>query len=209
MTPLIENQEDVIQLLGQIGDQEKHFNYLETQYRLMASGWLLASFGGIGFLLEDNIHLPVHPGILIGLIGAVGCAGITLLWLLDIKIYHKLLNCVFLQGIYLENTYPFLPKIRTDMLMSQETGDVIASTSLFYQGSASLLIFTSAFGFSMFFNEIISLGLVIILALSLWALLMIYMYKATKSPRSKHLKEKIQATYTDLVLLQQFPIKVP
>ena len=48
------SQDQVIQLVNHIGDQEKHFNGLETQYRLLASTWLLASLGAIGFLLKDD-----------------------------------------------------------------------------------------------------------------------------------------------------------
>jgi hypothetical protein len=37
------------------GEQERHFGNLQGIYRGLASTWLLAMCGGIGFILKENI----------------------------------------------------------------------------------------------------------------------------------------------------------
>ena len=42
------------------GLQERHFNQLQTEYRKLASTWLLAAFGAIGLLLTNSsFALPI------------------------------------------------------------------------------------------------------------------------------------------------------
>src|SRR5687768_6564323 len=147
-------ESDVIELLNHISEQEKHFNGLETQYRLLASTWLLASLGAIGFLLksETGLSLDQNKLLLIGAIGCVSSIGIILLWILDIKVYHKLLNSVFIRGVLMEIEYPWLPKIRTDMLLSQDTGDVTRNTSLYYVFSTAFLQIIAIASFVAFYG---------------------------------------------------------
>lgn len=192
-------ESEIIQLVNHIGDQEKHFNGLETQYRLLASTWLLASLGAIGFLLKDDKSswLNSNKLYLIGAIGLVGSLGIMLLWILDIRVYHKLLHSVFIRGVLLELQYPWLPKIRTDMLLSQETGDVTSNTKLYYICSAvflqaiSLIAFVS--GSSGITNKIAILlaGLLVMLAV------VFFMRRSSMSLRSKKLYKKLKEQYKD------------
>ena len=112
---------EVIDLISQISDQEKHFNGLETQYRLLASTWLLASLGATGYIMKDDNSISLNPDklLLIGAIGFLGSIGILLLWVLDIKVYHKLLNSVFMQGFFWSlNIHGYKDKNRE--LLSQE-----------------------------------------------------------------------------------------
>lgn len=48
----------VWQMYSGLTEQCQHFNTLESSYRTLASTWLLAAFGGIGFLLKE-----APPGI--------------------------------------------------------------------------------------------------------------------------------------------------
>ncbi len=41
-------------ILKGLGNAERHFNDLETEYRKVASIWLLARFAGMGFILKAN-----------------------------------------------------------------------------------------------------------------------------------------------------------
>lgn len=190
---------EIIDLVNHIGDQEKHFNSLETQYRLLASTWLLASLGAIGFLLKDDRSISVDPGklLLIGCIALVGSIGIVLLWLLDIKVYHKLLNCVFIRGVMLEIAYPWLPKIRTDMLLSQETGDVTNSTGLYYIFSSLLLQLISLVSFTAYVGLTVT-GLVVLISGGMVILLVVmYMWSSRSSARTKSLRDTLQKAYKD------------
>jgi hypothetical protein len=196
----LSDKADVLSLLNHIGDQEKHFNGLETRYRLLASSWLLASLGACGYILQKEKGMEFDKDLLIGLIGAMGSTGIFLLWLLDAKVYHKLLHCVFLQGINLEQQYSWLPKIRTDMLLSQETGDVTRITGLYYTCSMLLLLIIADAGLINYVDEnyikyiIGSAGLILI------GLLIYYTRRSSLSVRAKKLFDKLNETYVDEII---------
>jgi hypothetical protein len=197
MKETIEDKNIVLNLVNHIGDQEKHFNGLETQYRLLASTWLLASLGAMGFLIQTDKHIMFNNLMLIGLIGCVSCIGIFLLWLLDIKVYHKLLHCVFLQGINLEQKYDWLPKIRTDMLLNIETGDVTRSTGLYYTGSCVLLLIIAVIAFCNCVCSAFLVGIIIFFGLVLIAFLIYYMQNSAISKRAFKLSQKLKENYKD------------
>lgn len=193
----------IMDIYKQIGDQERHFNELEKSYRLLSSQWLLASLGAIGFLLQTDkfADMAVYKGMLIGGIGLASNFGIFLLWLIDIRVYHKLLNCVFLQGVKLEQENTWLPRIRTDMILSQQSGDVVNSTALFYIGSCSLLSVIATIAFCTYFAQNTALILFASLAgLALVTLQGIYMMRKSRNPRARILYNKLIADYKDDVI---------
>ena len=106
----------------------------------MASTWLLAVFGGIGFVLANKIG----PWLLYtAMIGFLGSIRIMLLWIIDLRVYQQLLNAAFSEGLKLENEYKWLPRIRNNMIDTIETGSVSVNISWFYvlDVCGTLLIF--------------------------------------------------------------------
>lgn len=191
MENISSGKEIVLQLLNHIGDQEKHFNGLETQYRLLASTWLLACFGGIGFLLQSEKKIVIEPWILTGFIGLIGSIGIYLLWIMDIKVYHKLLHCVFIEGIKLEQKHDWLPKMRTEMLISQETGEVTASTGLYYICSISILLVVSIMAFSMYFTATAVRALICLIGLVVLGIVYRHMSQSSINQAAIALREEL------------------
>lgn len=104
-------------ILSEIGTQERHFNSLQSNYRKLASSWLLAVFGGVGFVLSGRIS--TEPALLVSGIGLAGGVGIVLLWIMDLLVYQQLLHACFSAGQKLEQEYEWLPRIRTGMLATQ------------------------------------------------------------------------------------------
>ncbi|MES2648924.1 MAG: hypothetical protein V4717_18750 [Bacteroidota bacterium] len=132
--------DQLIEIYNHIGEEERHFNELEMEYRKLASQWLLVSLGAIGFILSKN-ELPVNTWALVIGICLAASIGIMVLWLLDLKVYHELLHGAFREGVLLENEFPqILPQIRNNMVRSQKGGDVITKVILFYFFSILLLI---------------------------------------------------------------------
>jgi hypothetical protein len=114
-----EFDDDVWKIVLELGQEERHFNQIQHQYRLLTSSWLLAMFAGIGFALsEQNLCIPSE--LAVSIIGFAGGIGITMLWNLDVRVYHQLLESCFVQGLKLEEKYPWLPSIRSSMLSSQK-----------------------------------------------------------------------------------------
>lgn len=134
--------EQLMQLYNHIGDEERHFNGLELEYRKLASQWLLVSLGAIGFVLSKQEIVPVNIWALIIAICCAASIGILVLWLLDLKVYHELLHSAFKEGVKLEKSHPeIFPQIRNNMLHSQTGGDIIKRVILYYFFSILVLIF--------------------------------------------------------------------
>lgn len=187
---------EVLQLVSILADQEKHFNGLETNYRLLASTWLLGSMGTMGYLLTSLDTLSLNFWLLIGLIGFAAGVGILLLWILDMKVYHKLLEAVFIQGVLLEIKYDWLPKIRSDMLMSIE-GDVTKNTNLFYTLTAGCLFVISIVGFVNFSNTEWIAGVVGAIVASAAVLAIFMIWKSGSSRRTNKVVAYLANNYRD------------
>jgi hypothetical protein len=111
--------EGVWKIVLELGQQERHFNQMQHQYRLLASSWLLAMFAGIGFSLSQaNFAVPAEFAVAV--IGLAGALGLTQLWSLDLRVYHQLLDGCFVQGLDLEVAHPWLPQARLAMMQSQD-----------------------------------------------------------------------------------------
>jgi uncharacterized membrane protein YbaN (DUF454 family) len=180
----------LMEVYNHIGDVEKHFNSLEMEYRKLASQWLLVSLGAIGFVLTKQEIIPVDPWILVISICIAASAGIMILWLLDLKVYHELLNSAFSEALVLEQDYPeCLPPIRNNMLTTQIGSDVTRRVILFYFFSVGLLGLIANISIWMYQppNVIWSLGLNI---LSVVVLYIIYRQMTKKIIRNFHVPDK-------------------
>ena len=69
----------------------RHFNELQRVYRALASTWLLAGFGGMAFALDKR----KEDWLLLAFISGATLLGIAALWVLDVRVYHRLLKGVF------------------------------------------------------------------------------------------------------------------
>lgn len=122
---------------------EHHFNNLQAGYRKMASGWLLAVFAGVGFVLKDLPETWEELTFLfIGLIFFAGAIGIFLLSIIDLKVYHPLLVANTEVGEQLEKEDKSLPPIHQKM-ESLKRGSVRKKTILFYKVPVFLLLVLS------------------------------------------------------------------
>jgi hypothetical protein len=117
----------------------------------MASAWLLATFAGMGFAISQTIHVAVAPEVLVAMLAIAGAIGITLLWILDLLVYHRLLDSCFIEGLILEEQYPWLPPIRSNMMKTQEGRGVLFHTVGFYMAPVVLLIVVAGAGFAVWF----------------------------------------------------------
>jgi hypothetical protein len=122
--------------LTDISESERHFNQLGSQYRLLASTWLLAALGAIGYVLTAE-HLVVPAINIIVLITLAGSAGILLLWVIDLLVYHRLLDANFLEGLRIESRFDELPQVRYAMWQQFSTGfGVTTLVRVYYCGCA-------------------------------------------------------------------------
>jgi hypothetical protein len=114
-------------VLKELGKSERHFNNLEAEYRKLASIWLLAGFAGMGFILKESPQLAVPREIALIAIGLAASIGIFLLWIVDLLVYHQLLDACFTQAKAIERTHPDLPQVRSSMEHTQGGGKVVTT----------------------------------------------------------------------------------
>ena len=116
--------------------QCQHFNGVESTYRALASTWLLAAFGGIGYILNGN---PRHAALLVAAIGGAAALGVVLIWVLDLLVYHSLLVGAFAEQLRLEREHPWLPQAGHLMQAAHGSTSVAEKVAWFYV-SAYLLM---------------------------------------------------------------------
>jgi len=104
--------EHVWKIVQELGNEERHFNQLQNQYRTLASAWILAMFAGVQYVLTSWGKLPLPSEAILAAIGLAGAVGMALLWNLDIRVYHQLLEACFVEGLKLEAKSSWLLRVR-------------------------------------------------------------------------------------------------
>jgi len=175
--------DQLMEIYNHIGEEERHFNTLELEYRKLASHWLLVSLGAIGFILGKQENIPVNIWALVIGICIAASVGILVIWFLDMKVYHELLHAAFREGVLLERRFPeMLPQIRNNMVKSQLGGDIIKRVMLYYFYSILLLAIIANIAVWMF--SLISLeGCLVINFTSVLLLFLIFRVMRKKSSR--------------------------
>ena len=135
-------------VVQECGEEERHFNQLQSVYRGVASTWLLATFAAVGYLLFDKDGRLSHPGVS-AVVCFAGAFGIGLIWNLDLNVYHRLLVAVFTEGHALEKHFTFLPKFRTNMFeVGRQAGNldpIRKRLTRYYVGTASVPVLAGLF----------------------------------------------------------------
>jgi hypothetical protein len=114
---------------------EEHFNTIKAQIRTLASGWLLAAFGAMGFLLTEKLSVELPTEVAILAVAFAASLGLMLLWVLDLLVYHRLLDASFVEALKLEEKYPQLPQVRRNMIASLQGGQSTNFQAWFYIGA--------------------------------------------------------------------------
>lgn len=133
----------VWKILQALDERERHFNNLQTRYRALASTWLLASFTGIGFLfttrLEVSDGLNLQQTDLAIFVAVAGQVGLSLLWVLDLLVYHDLLVASYAIGSNLEKRFDWLPPIRKNFSRLRDPQKVRWRIAQYYLGGIGIL----------------------------------------------------------------------
>jgi hypothetical protein len=120
----LEQRKLILDLYKEIAVNERHFNEIEAKYRFLASAWALAMLGGLGFLatIKDGHFLSLSKEAIAAGIGFLGAIGISVVWNLDVRVYHQLLDAQFVEGLELERQHSWLPRGRLKMFSNYVGG---------------------------------------------------------------------------------------
>jgi hypothetical protein len=163
-------------------ESERHFNNLETQYRILASQWLLGAFAAIGFVFISDLHLPFDKLWLVVAICVISGVGIFQLWRMDIVIYQRLLGAVFNTGLELEEKFKFLPKIKTRMKNAVPNKNV--TDVLFYYYYITIIFFALvglAASYYLLSKRITTTILILALVISIFCLGLLHQFMRKES----------------------------
>lgn len=132
---------------------EIQFSNLQYKYRQYAIYWFMGVFASYGFFMSSNVFIiPLNQIFILTCISIAGSIGLTLLWSIDILIYQKLLNGVFIQELEMEAKYDFIPQIRHKMIFLTRNLAPIKIQTTFYVGIILLCLLASIF--TIFYSQI-------------------------------------------------------
>jgi len=174
--------EQVWALAKELNGREKHFNDLQSRYRTLASTWLLAAFGGIGFVLSTKLEAPISSQLIVMSIALAGSAGIMLLWVLDVLVYHDLLVAGYVLGKQLEEVFTWIPPVRKSFRELTQGPAVRWYIAAFYISGITILCLIAAV--SSWCLWIWFRILVILYWLTLVVLIVVWTKRALKRKRS-------------------------
>jgi hypothetical protein len=140
LTP--DSPEMIWQMYEGLTGQCQHFNGLESTYRALASTWLLAAFGGVGYVLSSEVG---EAALLSAAIGAAAALGIVLLWIVDLQVYHSLLVGAFSEQLRLEREHRWLPQSAHEMQKAHRGEGVLPKVVWFYVASYLVMVAVAAF----------------------------------------------------------------
>ena len=213
------DRDKIWELYVSLGEGERHFNDLENKYRLLSSSWLLGMFIGLGFIFtQAQVATAWDPYAIATALGFLTAFGITLIWNLDIRVYHRLLDGYFVQGLVLERDYTWLPLIRTKMVFSQYVrpsdakpdGGVMRRIKMFYVGSVGvpLAIGSCFLGITLSKVEFSLRVIVMLVSFALSCLWLAYIWTKSTSPLLgafvyKHKEEAVRRLQLELEAQQK------
>ena len=192
MTDFPQDADKIIGFIKEIGEEERHFNNVSSTYKTMASTWLLAVFGGIGFILANAIEPKL---LLTAGIGLAGGIGIFLLWLMDMRVYQQLLVANFVEGLRMEKENSWLPQVRKNMIETQLSGSVTQNLAWFYLLGIAipLIVFLYSIGNFLFISEGILYSLIFVVT---GGILLLYILDKIRSASKEDSLEKAKAKDT-------------
>jgi hypothetical protein len=96
-----------------IGEAERKLGESQNTYRTLASTWMLATMGAIGYVLSTaSFEVGINKYLVCWLLALAGAVSIVVIWLLDMRVYQRLLARFYAEGRAMELGEPWLPQVR-------------------------------------------------------------------------------------------------
>jgi len=148
-----DEREQVWNIYQELGLIERHFNSLQTNCRALASTWLLAAFAGIGIVISKEISVGFSKELIIAGLSLGGAVGLSLLWILDLLFYQRLLDAAYIEARNLELAHAWLPQVRNNM-RKLLGGRGLSMVLLFYVVTAETMVFISEIALGLWLRKV-------------------------------------------------------
>jgi drug/metabolite transporter (DMT)-like permease len=171
----------------------KHFDNIQTYFRILTSTILLATLAAIGFLFSiQKLDFPFERSIAAILLSVIGLASIFTLWHIDLKFYQRLLISNFAEAFRLEKENKWIPKVHHNMLFSSHKKDHPSNIAYYYIGCISSLILTISItiGYNLYAEQIKYIYSVFVIFIAICLITFFYFYIKIKTRKiNEFLKE--------------------
>jgi hypothetical protein len=177
------NGNNIDEINDSISVGERHFNTIQHQYRFLASSWMLALFAAIGYVFT-SVNTPFDKFTITFFLSTVSSIGFTLIWMLDLRVYHQLLEAYFVEGLKLEDQHKDIPQVRNNMLYSQSSAssEILTTVVYFYLFCIGISLILSTGALILILNKYLDvaaiLGAMYLIPAAYW---LRYIYKNTGS----------------------------
>lgn len=170
--------ERIWKIYCELGVIERHFGSVQSNYRALASTWLLAAFAGVGFVISKDLTLRIPIELLVAAIGIAASLGVYLLWVLDLLVCQRLLDSSFIESKNLETSHNWLPQVRNNMRVLLR-GKGLSLVGWYYIAGTEVMFTIAGIGLIRFFVLKRSAGLYVVLLsyMAIFVMIPIHMRK--------------------------------
>lgn len=129
----------------------RHHGMLQTNYRLIASTWLLATFAAIGLILSAEEALPFNDFLSVAIVSLIGDFGLLLLWYEDSVVQELLLDLNVLEAFNLEKKERWLPQLHHTFVHLYSKHSILRVKVVFFSGCKTILLFLTTISLAIYF----------------------------------------------------------
>lgn len=120
----------------------------------MALTWLLAIYAAIGFLFSNETETLIFDHLAaVSSICFIGIIGITLIWHLDMNVYHRFWSALFIEEVLMEEKNPFLLRSKKISLLIDDSRERFLSQGFLYITANILLALTMSVSLMNIFKD--------------------------------------------------------
>lgn len=143
----------ITQSYAEVGEMERHALSIQARLRMLASLWLWGCFAGMAYILTENLNIHIPNELIFLGINTTGIIGVCMLWMLDLKVYHRQLIWIMSEGLYLESKYSWLPHLRKYRYASYCHHDSSPRMVWYYFVQATILLIIGAGSLIVWLNK--------------------------------------------------------
>jgi hypothetical protein len=148
-----DERDRVWEIYQELGLIDRHFNTTQTNCRALASTWLLAALAGIGIVISKEISVGFSKELIIAGLSLGSAIGLSLLWVLDLLFYQRLLDAAYIEARNLELAHAWLPQVRNNM-RKLLGGHGLSMVLLFYVVTAETMVFISEIALGLWLRRL-------------------------------------------------------
>jgi len=184
MSPDNNEQDRVWKIYCELGLIDRHFNNAQSNCRALASTWMLATFAGIGVVISKDLSVQFPKELIIAAMGLASAVGLSLLWMLDLLVYQRLLDSAYYEARKLEIDQPWLPQVRNNMRKLLK-GRSLALIALFYIVTAESMVLISGIALGLWLHKLGQRRVTYLAELAVYAAVFVlfpgFMYRRTST----------------------------